>query len=46
MKTTFWDWIIKTFYVQYQDIRNLDAKHSLVMTLDSQVRYLPNAGRK
>ena len=40
MKTSFWDWVIKTFYV-IPGHPELDAKHSLVMTLDSQVRYLP-----
>ena len=40
MKSTFWDWFIKTFYV-IPGHPKLDAKHSLVMTLDSQVRYLP-----
>ena len=40
MKTTFWDWFIKTFYV-IPGHPKLDAKHSLVMTLDSQVKYLP-----
>ena len=40
MKTSFWDWVIKTFYV-IPGHPELDAKHSLVMTLDSQVKYLP-----
>ena len=40
MKTTFWDWVIKTFYT-VPGHPELDAKHSLVLTLDSQVRYLP-----
>jgi hypothetical protein len=40
MKTTFWDWFIKTFYV-IPGHPELDAKHSLVLTLDPKVRYLP-----
>ena len=40
MKTTFWDWLIKTFYV-IPGHPDLDAKHSLIMTLDSQSKYLP-----
>jgi hypothetical protein len=40
MKTTFWDWVIKTFYV-IPGHPKFDAKHSLVLTLDSQVSYLP-----
>ena len=40
MKTTFWDWVIKTFYT-VPGHPELDAKNSLVLTLDSQVRYLP-----
>ena len=40
MKTTFWDWLVKTFYV-IPGHPELDAKDSLVMTLDSQVEYMP-----
>jgi|TARA_R110002073_G_scaffold79788_4_gene192387 hypothetical protein len=40
MKTTFWDWVIKTFYV-IPGHPNLDAEHSVVMTLDSHARYIP-----
>jgi hypothetical protein len=40
MKTTFWDWLIKTFYVT-PGHPELDAKHSLVMTLDPKIKYLP-----
>ena len=40
MKTTFWDWVIKTFYV-IPGHPNLDAEHSVVMTLDSRAKYIP-----
>jgi hypothetical protein len=40
MKTTFWDWIAKTFYV-LPGHPELDAKHSLVLTLDERNKYLP-----
>lgn len=40
MKTTFWDWVIKTFYV-IPGQEEMSAHNSLVLTLDSQTRYLP-----
>lgn len=40
MKTSFWDWIAKKFYVM-PGHPELDAKHSLVLTLDERNKYLP-----
>ncbi len=40
MKTTFWGWIAKKFYVM-PGHPELDAKHSLVLTIDERNKYLP-----
>ena len=45
MKTTFWDWVIKTFYV-IPGHPELDAEHSVVMTLDSRAKIYPHTRRK
>lgn len=40
MKPTFWERIAKTFYV-FPGHPELDAKHSLVLTIDERNKYLP-----